>query len=107
MDAVFYWLLNMSILASAVGMIVLLIRKIRRIPRRIIVILWAIPLVRFLVPFGLSSKYSLLSLLPRYAVRTVPVSDVVRGTIYSNDLIEAIPSNSAYGMMNSVLLARS
>ena len=107
MDAVFYWLLNMSILASAVGMIVLLIRKIRRIPRRIIVILWAIPLVRFLVPFGLSSKYSLLSLLPRYAVRTVPVSDVVRGTIYSNDLIEAIPSKSAFGMMNSVLLARS
>ena len=107
MDAVFYWLLNMSILASAAGMIVLLIRKIRRIPRRIIVILWAIPLVRFLVPFGLSSKYSLLSLLPRYAVRTVPVSDVVRGTIYSNDLIEAIPSKSAFGMMNSVQLARS
>ncbi len=100
MDAVFYWLLNMSILASAAGIIVLLIRKIRRIPRRIIVILWAIPLVRFLVPFGLSSKYSLLSLLPRYAVRTVPVSEVVALPTQKYDLVHSFSSENSMVMTN-------
>ncbi len=97
MDAVFYWLLNMSILATAVGLIVLLIRKIRPIPRRVIVILWAIPLVRFWVPFGFSSKYSLLSLLPRYAVRTVPITELVA---QGQGFLNVIPSEKPVVMTN-------
>lgn len=97
MDAVFYWLLNMSILATAVGLIVLLIRKIRPIPRRVIVILWAIPLVRFWVPFGFSSKYSLLSLLPRYAVRTVPITELVA---QGQGFLDVIPSEKPVVMTN-------
>lgn len=97
MDAVFYWLLNMSILATAVGLIVLLIRKIRPIPRRVIVFLWAIPLVRFWVPFGFSSKYSLLSLLPRYAVRTVPITALVA---QGQGFLDVIPSEKPVVMTN-------
>ena len=97
MDAVFYWLLNMSILATAVGLIVLLIRKIRPIPRRVIVILWAIPLVRFWVPFGFSSNYSLLSLLPRYAVRTVPITELVA---QGQGFLDVIPSEKPVVMTN-------
>jgi beta-lactamase regulating signal transducer with metallopeptidase domain len=100
MDVVFYWLLNMSILATAVGIIVLLIRKIRPIPRRVIVILWAIPLVRFWVPFGFSSKYSLLSLLPRYAVRTVPITELVALPAQGQGFLDVFPSEKPVAMTN-------
>jgi beta-lactamase regulating signal transducer with metallopeptidase domain len=100
MDVVFYWLLNMSILATAVGIIVLLIRKIRPIPRRVIVILWAIPLVRFWVPFGFSSKYSLLSLLPRYAVRTVPITELVALPAQGQGFLDVFPSEKPVVMTN-------
>lgn len=100
MDAVFYWLLNMSILATAVGIIVLLIRKIRHIPRRVIVLLWAIPLVRFLVPFGIRSKFSLLSMLPRYAVRTVPISELVALPAQGQGFLDVFPSEKPVTMTN-------
>ncbi len=100
MDVVFYWLLNMSILATAVGIIVLLIRKIRPIPRRGIVLLWAIPLVRFLVPFGIRSKFSLLSMLPRYAVRTVPISELVALPAQGQGFLDVFPSEKPVAMTN-------
>ena len=75
MGDILYWLLNMSIIGSTAGLFVLLIRLIKALPRRFINLLWAIPLLRFCIPVGLGGKYGLLSLLPRYIVRTVPVSD--------------------------------
>lgn len=74
MGDILYWLLNMSIIGSAAGLFVLLLRLIKALPRRFINLLWAIPLLRFCIPVGLGGKYGLLSLLPRYIVRTVPVS---------------------------------
>ena len=65
----------MSIIGSAAGLFVLLLRLIKALPRRFINLLWAIPLLRFCIPVGLGGKYGLLSLLPRYIVKTVPVSD--------------------------------
>lgn len=75
MGDVLYWLLNMSIIGSAAGLFVLLLRLIKALPRRFINLLWAIPLLRFCIPAGLGGKFGLLSLLPRYIVKTVPVSD--------------------------------
>lgn len=60
-----YWLINMSIVASFMGLIVLLIRKIRVIPRRVSVFLWVIPFLRMLVPVGINSRFSLMSLTSR------------------------------------------
>lgn len=68
---IFYWILNMSILGAVTGLIILLIRAIKRIPRRIICILWAIPLIRFLVPFGVSGKYSLMNFISEIANKSV------------------------------------
>ena len=75
MDEVFYWLFNMSVVASLTGAIVMLIRLFRRIPRRFIVILWAIPLLRFWIPVGIASKYGLMSLLSLFTARTVVVHE--------------------------------
>ena len=71
LQEVFYWVFNMSIAAALTGLIVLLIRKIKKLPRRMTVLLWAIPFFRMAVPVGLNSPYSLMSLLSRVATKTV------------------------------------
>lgn len=68
-----YWLINMSIVASFMGLIVMLLRKIRFIPRRVSVFLWIIPFLRMTVPVGLNSPYSLMSLVSRFTTKTVTV----------------------------------
>ena len=73
MGDIFYWVLNMSIVASLSGAAVILLRCIKRIPRRVVCFLWALPLLRMLVPVGLSGRYSLMSLISRFTTRTVTV----------------------------------
>ena len=92
MGELFYWLLNMSIAASVTGIVIVLIRLIGKIPRRIFVLLWIIPFIRFLIPFGIGGKYGLMSLLSQFATRTV--------TVYKSDYLE-------FSMMNSVQAADS
>ncbi len=75
MGDIFYWVLNMSIVASLTGIIILLLRSVKRIPRRVICFLWALPLVRMLVPIGVSGKYSLMSIISRFTTRTVTVTE--------------------------------
>ena len=60
---IFYWLFNMSVVASLSGAVILLLRRVRRIPRRLIALLWAIPCIRMWVPFGIGGRYGLMSLL--------------------------------------------
>ena len=90
---VFYWIFNMSITASLTGALVLLIRRIKRIPRRIAVFLWAIPFLRMAVPFGLNSPFGLMSLLSKIATKTIVV---YRPT-----------ENMAFSYMNSIRAADS
>lgn len=70
---IFYWVLNMSLVASLTGTVILLIRGIKRIPRRVVCILWAIPLVRMMIPVGLSGRYSLMSFISGFTTKTVTV----------------------------------
>lgn len=71
----FYWVLNMSISASLAGLVILLLRKIRRIPRFVPYVLWAAPLIRFWLPFGFTSNFSLLNVLSWITAKSVPVLD--------------------------------
>ena len=68
-----YWIFNMSIIASFMGLIILLIRKIKFIPHRVTVLLWLIPFIRMTVPVGINSPYSLMSLISKFTTRTVTV----------------------------------
>lgn len=70
---VFYWVFNMSITAAITGILVTLIRLIKRIPRRLTVFLWIIPFLRMAFPFGLNSPYSLMSLLAKITTKTIVV----------------------------------
>lgn len=72
---VFYWVLNMSITATAAGLLISAVHKIKVIPRRIVCLLWGIPFIRMTVPFGLTSEYSLISLFSKFAAKTVLVRE--------------------------------
>lgn len=73
LQEVFYWIFNMSITAALTGVIIMLVRLIKRIPRRIAVFLWVIPFLRMSVPFGLNSSYSLMSLLSGITAKTIVI----------------------------------
>ena len=70
---VFYWLFNMSLASSLVGLIVLALRAIPRLPRRFACWLWLIPLIRMWIPIGMGSRWSLMTLLSKLTTRTVVV----------------------------------
>lgn len=93
LQEVFYWIFNMSITAALTGVIIMIVRLIKQIPRRIAVFLWVIPFLRMTIPFGLNSPYSLMSLLSKITTKTIvvyqPADDV------------------AFSMMNSVMAADS
>ena len=79
MGDIFYWILNISILGSIAGIIVLFLRRIRALPRFGVYLLWAMPFIRLWVPVGLANKYSLLNLISRYATKTIVVWEYVPG----------------------------
>ena len=90
---IFYWIFNMSIAATICMVPVLLLRLIKKIPRRIFIWLWLVPFIRMCIPVGISSKYSIMALLSKFTTKTVT-------------LIE-IGNDSALTMMNHVMGANS
>lgn len=72
-DEIFYWILSMSIAAAVTGLPVLLARLVKRLPRRVLIFLWAIPYARMVLPIGLNSPFSLMSLLSGLTAKTVAV----------------------------------
>ena len=60
---IFYWIFNMSIAATICVMPLLLLRLIKKIPRRIFIWLWLVPFIRMCIPVGISSKYGIMALL--------------------------------------------
>lgn len=81
MGDIFYWVLNMSLVASLTSVIILLLRSIKRIPRRFVCVLWLIPLIRMIIPVGLSGRYSLMSFISRFTTRTVTVYEKPHMTV--------------------------
>ena len=93
LQEIFYWVFNMSITASLTGVITMLLRLIKKVPRRFTVFLWLVPFLRMAVPIGFSSPYSIMSLLSGITTKTVVVYEPVR--------------NMEFSMMNSVMAADS
>ena len=59
-------LLNMSFYGAVIILAILIIRAfaLHKLPKKTFLILWAVALVRLLVPFEIASGFSLYSLLP-------------------------------------------
>lgn len=73
LSELFYWVLNISIIGSVTGLIVLLLSKIKILPRFAVYVLWILPLIRLWLPFGIANEYSLLSLISRFTTKTVVI----------------------------------
>ena len=93
LQEVFYWIFNMSITAALTGVLIMLVRLIKGIPRRMTTFLWIIPFLRMTIPLGLDSPYSLMTLLSKITTKTIVV-------FQSTDKI-------SFSMMNSVMAANS
>ncbi len=81
----------MSITATLTGLFIMLVRRIKKIPRRITVFLWIAPFLRMLFPLGLNSSYSLMTLLSKINTKTV--------------IVYQLNDDVAVSMMNSVGVA--
>lgn len=73
LSEVFYWILNMSITASLIGLALLLLRPIGKIPRFVIYLLWSPVFIRLLLPIGITSRYSFINLFSRTLAKSVAV----------------------------------
>lgn len=82
-DEIFYWILSMSISAAVTGVPVLLARLVKRLPRRVLIFLWAIPYARMVLPIGLNSPFSLMALLSGLTAKTVVVYQPMDNVIFS------------------------
>jgi len=91
LQEIFYWVFNMSITAAITGVLIMLIRLVRKIPRRLMVFLWVITFLRMAIPLGLSSPYSLMSLLSKITAKTIVVYQPT--------------DDAAFSMMNFVMAA--
>ena len=90
MEAIFLKILNLSITASWLVLVIIVLRQIlKRAPKAIIVFMWALVGVRLICPFSIES---IISLVP--SVETVPES-----IIYS----DAPTINSGVAFLNSTL----
>ena len=90
---IFYWIFNMSIAATICVIPLLLLRLIKKIPRRIFIWLWLVPFIRMCIPVGISSKYGIMALLSKITTKTVTIVQ--------------IGDDSALTMMNHVMGANS
>lgn len=93
LQEIFYWIFNMSITAAITGTIIMLVRLIKKIPRRMTVFLWIIPFFRMTFPFGLNSPYSLMSLISKLTTKTIVVYQPA--------------DDFAFSMTNSVMAAET
>jgi beta-lactamase regulating signal transducer with metallopeptidase domain len=81
---VFYWVLNMSIIASFFGLLIYLLRFIKGIPKSGIFLLWGIVWLRLVCPVGISSKYSLLTMISKVIsfdfIKTIALNGAADGS---------------------------
>lgn len=83
----FYWILNMSIVATVFGILTFSIRLMKGFPKFGNYLLWGVVLLRLICPFGISSKYSLLNLLSRVEEKTYIKTIVVDNAAGSPGII--------------------
>lgn len=86
-------LLKMSIYGAVIILAIILIRTftLHKLPKKFFLILWGIALLRLLVPFEISSAYSIYSLLPEQTASTGQTSEQ---TQTAGDLPEDLDFNS-------------
>ena len=106
LNTVFYFILNMSIASCFVITALTLIRRIRRMPGRLIYPLWALAFFRLVMPFTLPTSWSLFNFTGGLVKRLVTIETMTRGTAPVPDLAAAPTDPGMWSMMNSIGAAK-
>ncbi|GKX30795.1 peptidase M56 [Vallitalea longa] len=98
LNEIFYFILNMSITAATIVIILLFIRVLvgKYISKTLIYLLWCIVLFRLLIPISISSRYSFINLIDPKLTKVVEV-----------DLLENETPDIYYSAINSIQLAEN
>ena len=99
-DGVFYFVLNMSLAACLVIVVLLLVRLIKPLPRRFVYPLWALAFLRLVFPFTLSTNWSLFNWTGGLVKRLITIETITQGTI-------AVPTPANWATMNFIGAAES
>ena len=81
LDTIFYFVLNMSITSSFVIIALLLIRQIKPLPRRVIYPLWWLAFFRLIMPFTLSTRWSLFNFTGGLVKRLITIETITQGYV--------------------------
>jgi len=107
LSEVFYWVLNMSIIASVFGIFIYFLRFIKGFPKYVSYLLWAIVQIRLLCPFGMNSRYSLLNLLntvlQKVIVKTIPIKIGLQQQVSLSNAIQAVDSYEPFTVKTKLL----
>jgi len=71
LNTVFYLVLNMSVVATILALILIPLRFIKIIPRSVIYFLWSLVLIRLVIPFSFSSDLSIMNFCRALVKRVV------------------------------------
>jgi beta-lactamase regulating signal transducer with metallopeptidase domain len=73
LNTLFYFLINMGIASAILGIPIIILRQIRKIPRFFIYVLWSVVGIRLVIPFSPSSPLSVLTLAGDFIKRIIPL----------------------------------
>jgi len=76
LSEVFYWIVNMSIIGSITGLIILILREIKVIPRLLVYLIWPAVLIRMTIPFGITNEFSLMNFVSKFTTKTVSINGI-------------------------------
>lgn len=89
LSEIFYWVLNISIIGSFTGLFVLALRRIKKLPRFAVYVLWGIPLLRLWIPFGIANRLSLFNLISKFTTKTVVIHRGLPELSFTNSIMGA------------------
>jgi len=97
MNTIFYTVLNMSITAAVIGVILSILRIFLKntLPKFVMYSLWSVVLFRMLIPFSLGSKLSLINIIKGYFVKIVEIAPLVN-QLPDSSMLNYIKTASVY-----------
>lgn len=97
---IFYLIVNMSLASCFIIVVLSLLRLFKMLPRRFVYPMWALAFFRLVVPFSLTSGWSLFNFTGGLVKRLVTIETITYGTV-------SVPGSGNLSIMNMVGAAES
>ena len=88
----FYFVINMSISSSIVILLLLVIRKIKQIPKKYIYAFWFVAFIRMLLPLAMTSSISIFNYISGIIKKQIPVGKLIDSNFTVTNYFNAVLS---------------